>query len=94
MIVNGKEYKIEDLIENMKINESNLVGSGNYVLTKKEVDILNFMGIDYKKYNNYKDLMFVIEDIIDNEDLDEEELDSLDYVLDQISERDYYSSNK
>ena len=53
MIVNGKEYKIEDLIENMKINESNLVGSGNYVLTKKEVDILNFMGIDYKKYNNY-----------------------------------------
>ena len=94
MIVNGKEYKIEDLIESMHINESNLVGSGNYVLTKKEVDILNFMGIDYKKYNNYKDLMFVIEDIIDNEDLDEEELDSLDYVLDQISERDYYSSNK
>ena len=94
MIVNGKEYKIEDLIESMHINESNLVGSGNYVLTKKEVDILNFMGIDYKKYNNYKDLMFVIEDIIDNEDLEDEELDSLDYVLDQISERDYYSSNK
>ena len=94
MIVNGKEYKIEDLIESMHINESNLVGSGNYVLTKKEVDILNFMGIDYKKYNNYKDLMFVIEDIIDNEDLEDEELDSLDYVLDQISERDYYSGNK
>lgn len=94
MIVNGKEYKIEDLIESLKINETNLVGSGNYVLTKQEVDILNYIGIDYKKYNNYKDLMFVIEDFIDNEDLEEDELDGLDYVLDQISERDYYSSNK
>lgn len=88
MIVNGKKYDIDDLIKTIDFDKNNMVGSGKYLLTKEEVSILKRNGIDYKDYASYNDLMIAIENAEDDE------YEELDYVLDKISERNYYANTR
>ncbi len=59
----------------------------NILLNTKEYNILKKYNIDPNKYNNTKSLIFDIEKILEDENIEE-----LDQVLIDISERDYYSN--
>lgn len=59
----------------------------NILLNTKEYNILKKYNIDPNKYNNNKSLIFDIEKILEDENIEE-----LDQVLMDISERDYYSN--
>ena len=59
------------------------------LLSDYQVSVLNRNGIDYKKYNNVRELLFEIENYLDD-DFDEE----LDLVSSQLSEFIYYTDTK
>ena len=95
MIVNGKKYDVDDLVKSMDYKANMLKGNGDYMLTGNEISILSRNGIDYHKYSSYKDLIFELNNILYDEDLANEDADELEWVLENISERDYYQcSNK
>jgi len=59
-------------------------------LTDNEVNVLKSNGFDINKYSNIKELMFDLE-----EELEESDNDELDMVLSSIAEFNYYhNTNK
>lgn len=56
-------------------------------LSEEQMDILKSYDIDYMKYTNLKDLIFDLEEMV-NEIGD----DVLENLLDVLSERDYYEN--
>ena len=58
-------------------------------LTDNEVNILKSNGFDINKYSNIKELMFDLE-----EELEESDNDELDMVLSSIAEFNYYHNTK
>ena len=84
MIVNGKEYNIDELVSNIEI-DSHILYNGIY-LSKSQINILESNGFDYKKYSNIKELIFDLDEYLNNEP-DNIELEN---VLDELSEFDYY----
>lgn len=93
MIVNGKEYNLEDLVKSMdfKSHAFNNTDKG-LMLTNAEIAILERNMIEYQTATSLKDLMIKIESILDDESLDEDDASDLEYVLREISERDYYEN--
>lgn len=88
MKINGKEVNIDDLFDenymHKKINES--IYLNNY-----QIEILNRYNINYKSCGGVKELLFLIEDIIINED----DVDDLETVSKELAEFDYYhNTNK
>ena len=57
------------------------------MLTNKEIEVLKKYNIEYEKCINLKELIFYIEDI-----LQEEDLSDLEEIEKSISERDYYEN--
>ena len=92
MIVNGKEYNINELIKNIDTKSNQLNKIGSFYLTNREIEILDRNFIDYQTCTSLKDLIFKIQDILEDESLDTDDGDDLDYVLENISERDYYQN--
>ena len=70
------------------------VDCGNgLLLTNFEIEVLNKYKIDYKTKPTLKNLLFQIEQVL-NDGIDED-LDDLDQASKSIAERDYYlNSNK
>lgn len=60
---------------------------GNLYLSKAEIDILKINDIDYEKYNNIKLLIYEIEEVLENNYSEE-----LEWVLNELSEFDYYNN--
>ena len=80
------KYKYDDLvgdIENTKLNKI----KNNIYLSKKQIDVLNKYNINYLKYNSLSDLIFDIEEI-----LNEELYDDLDLVSQELQEFNYYNN--
>lgn len=92
MIVNGKKYDIDDLIKSIDLKASQLNKIGSFYLTNREMEILDRNFIEYRTCNSLKDLMIRIEDVLEDEALDSCDADDLEFVLDSISERDYYQN--
>lgn len=92
MIVNGKEYNLDSLLKSLDVNAHSFRKVGNLMLTEKEISILDANFIDYENATSLKDLRIKIQAVIDDEDLDSDDIDGLDYVLDMIAERDYYEN--
>lgn len=87
---NNKNISFEDAIEFS--NFENLLLSrreNGLLLSDYQIDVLNRNGIEYKKFSNIKDLLFEIENCLD-EYFDEE----LDIVSSQLSEYIYYNEFK
>ena len=59
------------------------------LLTTTKNNLLISQNDNFKTIN---ELIFKIEDIINNEDLTDEELDELDFISEVLSERNYYSN--
>ena len=91
--MNNEDWIIKNLVEeDLHTNFHNKYGNDIY-LTDKEKTILERYDFNVDNYSNIKDLMFDIEEYIDdNLDLD---LDDLEDVLTNLSDFNYYhNTNK
>lgn len=84
------DYDISELVSEIDFNSSKLVQvSSNILLTNREIEVLNRYNINYKSCNSLKEIIFMIEDILDDMDIVDEDLD---LISESISERDYYQN--
>lgn len=87
-----EEYNLEEIINDLdfKSNSLNDCGKGVF-LTNFEIDILEKYDIDYKNTTSLKEVLFLVEEILD----DDSSLDDLENISKSIAERDYYmNTNK
>ena len=90
MIINKKDVSLNEAInfsnyENLLLKRR----ENNILLSDYQVSVLRRNGIDYNNFSNIRELMFEIENYLD-EDFDEE----LDLVSSQLSEYIYYNETK
>lgn len=87
MKINNKDYSVEDIVDSLNIKDDFLEKRSNGImLSNYQIEVLKRNDIDYLKYNNVKELIFYVEEIL--EDNDDEELDK---VLNDLSEIVYYN---
>ena len=84
-----KEYDIDDLVGNIDFNSGSFQNVNGMMLTNHEIEVLDRYKIPYKKCNSLKEVIFEIEEIIEDSDIVDEDLD---YISSTISERDYYQN--
>ena len=90
MIINKKEVSIDDAIKISNYEDLLLKRrENNILLSDYQVSVLIRNGIDYNRFSSIRELMFEIENYLD-EDFDEE----LDLVSSQLSEYIYYNETK
>lgn len=90
MLVNGKEYDVDSLMKTIDVESNSLKKVGNLMLTNKEIDILKRNFIEFETCSSLKDLMIRIQAVLEDSEDEDDEMEELDYVLEKISERDYY----
>lgn len=83
------EYNIEELVSGLDFESGKLKTINGLMLTNREIEVLDRYKIDYKNCKNLKELLFEIEEIINDMDIVDEDLDYISYT---ISERDYYQN--
>lgn len=85
------EIDLERLVSEMDFDSGKFVTCKNgLMLTNMEIDVLKRFGVDYEKCSTLKEIIYLVEDIISEDDVDD--LDDLEYVSATISERDYYQN--
>ena len=90
MIIDKKEVSIDDAIKISNYEDLLLKRrENNILLSDYQVSVLKRNGIDYNKFSSIRELMFQIENYLD-EEFDEE----LDLVSSQLSEYIYYNETK
>lgn len=85
----NKEFDIDSLIGQIDFESNKFNNINGLMLTNREVEVLDRYKIDYKKCTSLKEIIFEIEDLIQDMDIVEEDLD---YISSTISERDYYQN--
>lgn len=83
------EYNIEELLKEIKVDFRKDNGKG-LLLNSHEIEALQRYGFDYKKYSSLNELIFDVDNYI-NEEGCFNDLDELEEVLDRISEYHYYN---
>lgn len=90
MVINDNEINVKDAIDFANQEELLLKHrKNNMLLSDYQINVLKQNGFDYLKYSNFHDLLFDIEELL-NDDYNEE----LDLVSSQISEYIYYNETK
>ena len=90
MIINKKEVYVDDALKISNYEDLLLKRrENNILLSDYQVSVLRRNGIDYNNFSNIRELMFEIENYLD-EYFDEE----LDLVSSQLSEYIYYNETK
>lgn len=90
MLINNRDVSVDDAIGFANYNNLLLSRRENgLLLSDYQVDVLNRNGINYKNFSNIKDLMFEIENC-----LDEEFNEELDIISSQLAEYIYYNEFK
>lgn len=88
MIVNDKEYNIDNLLEDINFEKNKLKGvNKDLLLTSYQIDVLKRNGINPEMYTKLSDIIYVAEEVF--EDAEDEELD---VVIAELSERNYYEN--
>ena len=73
------------------MEEEFLIKTKNNLLTsQKDKETLKYYGIDVDNYKTLNELLYAIDNILDNEDLDSDEEEELDYIANTLQERNYY----
>lgn len=88
MKINDKELDVNKLIDDI-YDDKNMIkmrGNGIY-LSDNDVNVLNKYNINYKKYTSLSNLIFDIEEI-----LNEEVFDDLEEISKKLSEFNYYNN--
>ena len=94
MLIDSRKYNIDELMNSINTESNQMNKIGSFYLTNKEMEILDKNFIDYRLSNSLKDLMMKIQVLLDEEDIDRDDADELEYVLETISERDYYQNTR
>lgn len=83
-----KEYKLNDLLNNIDFESNRLVKINNKLyLTNYQIEILNKYNIDYKSLGNLSSIIYVAEEI-----LEEDDYEDLDEIIKELAERNYYEN--
>ena len=84
------DYDIEKLVGEMDFSSNQLQRVNKKILlTNHEIEVLRRYKIDYLHCNSLKEVLFEVENVIEDMDLVDEELDA---ISQSISERDYYQN--
>lgn len=83
------EYNIDELLKDIKYDFKKDNGKG-ILLNEHEIDVLQRYGFDYKKYSSLNELIFEVDNYI-NEEGCFNDVDELEEVLERISEYHYYN---
>ncbi len=90
MIINGEKVDFNDLLDNINWEDNKRIKvNDNINLTKYQISILKKNNINYESINSLNNLIYLINDVL-NENDDEE----LEFVLEELSERNYYENTK
>ena len=84
-----EEYDIEGIVSKIDFNSNSFQNINGMMLTNHEIEVLDRYKIPYKNCNNLKEIIFEIEEVLDDMDIVD---DDLDYISSTISERDYYQN--
>ncbi len=84
-----EEFDIENIANNLDFNSNSFQNINGMMLTNHEIEVLDRYKIPYRNCNNLKEIIFEIEEVIDDMDIIDDELD---YISSTISERDYYEN--
>lgn len=83
-----KDYNINDLLNNIDFESNRLVKVNNKLyLTNYQIEILNKYNIDYKSLGNLSSIIYVAEEI-----LEEDDYEDLDQIIRELAERNYYEN--
>ncbi len=62
----------------------------NLLISQKDKETLKYYNIDVDNYKTINELLYAIDNILDNEDLSPDEEDELEYIANTLQERNYY----
>ena len=83
-----KDYNLNDLLNNIDFESNRLVKINNKLyLTNYQIEILNKYNIDYKSLGNLSSIIYVAEEI-----LEEDDYEDLDEIIRELAERNYYEN--
>lgn len=83
-----KDYNLNDLLNNIDFESNRLVKINNKLyLTNYQIEIINKYNIDYKSLGNLSSIIYVAEEI-----LEEDDYEDLDEVIRELAERNYYEN--
>lgn len=83
-----KDYNLNDLLNNIDFESNRLVKINNKLyLTNYQIEILNKYNIDYKSLGNISSIIYVAEEI-----LEEDDYEDLDEIIRELAERNYYEN--
>ena len=85
----NKEFDIDRLVGEIDFEANKFNNINGLMLTNREVEVLDRYNINYKNCTTLKEIIFQIEDLIQDMDIVEEDLE---YISGTISERDYYQN--
>lgn len=64
----------------------------NLLISEQDINTLKKYGIDVDIYKTISELLFDIDNIINSDEIDDEEIDELDYIAQTLQERNYYQN--
>ena len=83
-----KDYNLNDLLNTIDFESNRLVKINNKLyLTNYQIEILNKYSIDYKSLGNLSSIIYVAEEI-----LEEDDYEDLDEIIRELAERNYYEN--
>lgn len=83
-----KDYNLNDLLNNIDFNKNKLVKVNEKLyLTNYQIEVLNKYNIDYKSLGNLSSIIYVAEEI-----LEEDDYEDLDEIIRELAERNYYEN--
>ena len=90
ILANNMEFDLNKELQEMDFNSNKLQKvNKNLMLTNKEIEVLSRYDINYSNCQNLKEVLFEIEEILNDMDIVDEDLD---LVSASIAERDYYQN--
>ena len=84
-----KDYNIDELVGNFDFDSNKFNNINGLMLTNREIEVLDRYKINYKNKKSLKEIIFEIEELLNDMDIVDEDLD---YISGTISERDYYQN--
>ena len=88
MLINNKEVSVDSLIKELNIESDYMKRRSNGLyLSDNQIEVLRKYDIHYEKYTNLNSLIFEIEEI-----LNEQELEDLEEVSSKLAELNYYNN--
>lgn len=62
------------------------------LINEEDIVTLKKYGIDVDKYKTINELLYQVNEVLNNDDLSKDEEDELDYILTTLEERNYYQN--